>query len=117
MLSHLECSRDGSRHDADAVQGTSTLGAPLLARYDLAQVAATVDPRRSRSAHRDEGTWVCPEGAACFAAAGQLRDSGWLTGDEDVVVLNTGSGLIYPDTVPVDGVAVLPTDGKIPAAG
>jgi len=31
-LSHLECSRDGSRHDADVVQGTSPIGAPLLAR-------------------------------------------------------------------------------------
>jgi hypothetical protein len=27
---------------------------------------------------RDEGTWICPEGAACFAAVGQLRESGWL---------------------------------------
>ena len=51
---------------------------------------------------RDEGTWICPEGAACFAAVGQLRESGWLTGDEEVVVLNTGTGLIYPDTVPVE---------------
>ncbi|MFL6094217.1 MAG: hypothetical protein ACJ71Y_02070 [Blastococcus sp.] len=40
-LSHLECSRDGSRHDADVVQGTSPLGAPLLARYDLDQVSRT----------------------------------------------------------------------------
>ncbi len=62
---------------------------------------------------RDEGTWVCPEGAACFAAAGQLRESGWLTGDEEVVVLNTGSGLIYPDTVTVD-VPTLPRNGVIP---
>jgi threonine synthase len=65
---------------------------------------------------RDEGTWVCPEGAACFAAVRQLRESGWLTGNEDVVVLNTGSGLIYPDTVSIDDVAVLPTDGEIPTA-
>src|SRR3978361_11952 len=41
-LTHLQCSRDGSRHDADVVQGTSPLGAPLLARYDLERVAATV---------------------------------------------------------------------------
>jgi threonine synthase len=63
---------------------------------------------------RDEGTWVCPEGAACFAAVRQLRESGWLTGNEDVVVLNTGSGLIYPDTVSIDDVTVLSTDGEIP---
>ncbi|MFC4950914.1 threonine synthase [Pseudonocardia sp. GCM10023141] len=64
---------------------------------------------------RDEGAWVCPEGAACFAAVGQLRESGWLTGAEDVVVLNTGSGLIYPDTMPID-VPTLPRDGVIPGA-
>ncbi len=62
---------------------------------------------------RDEGTWICPEGAACMAAVGQLRESGWLDGTEDVVVLNTGTGLIYPDTVPVD-VPTLPRDGTIP---
>jgi threonine synthase len=63
---------------------------------------------------RDEGTWICPEGAACFAAVGQLRESGWLDGSEDVVVLNTGSGLLYPETVAVD-VPTLPKDGVIPA--
>nr|WP_246405450.1 threonine synthase [Modestobacter versicolor] len=62
---------------------------------------------------RDEGAWVCPEGAACFAAVGQLRESGWLDGTEEVVVLNTGSGLLYPDTVPVD-VPTLAKDGVIP---
>jgi threonine synthase len=62
---------------------------------------------------RDEGTFVCPEGAACFAAVGQLRESGWLHGDEDVVVLNTGTGILYPGTVEVD-VPTLPKDGAIP---
>ena len=66
-----------------------------------------------RQLARDEGTWVCPEGAACFAAVGQLRESGWLDGSEDVVVLNTGTGLLYPDTVPVD-VPTLARDGRIP---
>ena len=45
-LSHLECSRTGERYDADQVQGVSAVGAPLLARYDLEQVRATV-PRDS----------------------------------------------------------------------
>jgi threonine synthase len=61
---------------------------------------------------RDEGTWICPEGAACVAAVGHLRESGWLDGTEDVVVLNTGSGLIYPDTVPVD-VPTLPRGARL----
>jgi threonine synthase len=47
----------------------------------------------------DEGTFVCPEGAACLAAAARLRESGWLTATETVVVLNTGSGLVYPEIV------------------
>jgi threonine synthase len=62
---------------------------------------------------RDEGTWICPEGAACFAAVGRLREAGWLDGSEDVVVLNTGSGLLYPGTVQVD-VPTLAKDGVIP---
>src|SRR4051812_9629131 len=67
-----------------------------------------------RSLAKDEGIWVCPEGAACFAAVGQLREAGWLGEQEDVVVLNTGTGLIYPDTVPVD-VPTLARTGTIPA--
>src|SRR4051794_5886376 len=62
---------------------------------------------------RDEGTWICPEGAACFAALGRLREPGWLRARDEVVVLNTGAGLIYPDTVAVD-VPVLRRDGVIP---
>jgi threonine synthase len=61
---------------------------------------------------RAEGAFVCPEGAACFAAVAQLRADGWLTGAEQVVVLNTGTGTKYPDTVPVN-VPVLAKDGRI----
>jgi threonine synthase len=60
-----------------------------------------------------EGTWICPEGAACLAAARELRESGWIGEHEQVVVLNTGTGLKYPDTVPID-VPVLPRDGAVP---
>lgn len=49
-----------------------------------------------------EGTFICPEGAACLVAARKLRESGWLTGDERTVVLNTGTGLKYPETVAAD---------------
>ncbi|WP_020580251.1 threonine synthase [Actinopolymorpha alba] len=48
-----------------------------------------------------EGAFVCPEGAAAFAAVRQLRGSGWIGADEEVVVLNTGTGLKYPSTVPL----------------
>lgn len=56
---------------------------------------------------RLEGLFVCPEGAACVSAVRQLRASGWLSGTEQVVVLNTGTGLKYPGTVNVDDVPVL----------
>jgi len=62
-----------------------------------------------------EGTWICPEGAACLAATRELRESGWLGEHERVVVLNTGAGLKYPETVGVD-VPVLPRDGRVPGA-
>jgi threonine synthase len=62
---------------------------------------------------RAEGAFVCPEGAACFAAVRQLRDGGWLTGGEEVVVLNTGTGIKNPETVSVD-LPVLAKDAQIP---
>ena len=62
---------------------------------------------------RQEGTFICPEGAACMAALRQLREEEWVTGGEEVVVLNTGAGLKYPETVQVD-VPVLSRDGKVP---
>jgi threonine synthase len=63
-----------------------------------------------------EGAFICPEGAACMVAVRQLRDSGWISSHERVVVLNTGTGIKYPDTVLVD-VPVLASDGTIPTAG
>jgi threonine synthase len=47
-----------------------------------------------------EGLWVCPEGAACLSAARRLRAAGWIGAGERVLVLNTGAGLKYPETVP-----------------
>jgi threonine synthase len=44
---------------------------------------------------RAQGIFACPEGGATWAAARKLRDSGWLRGDEHVVLFNTGSGLKY----------------------
>jgi len=70
-----------------------------------------------RAVARLEGCFICPEGAACFTAVRRLREAGWLSGRELVVVLNTGSGLKYPGTVPVRArveVPVLATSDSIP---
>ena len=60
-----------------------------------------------------EGLFVCPEGGAVLAAIGQLRASGWLDGSEEVVALNTGTGIKYPEAVPVDP-PLLELDEDIP---
>jgi threonine synthase len=57
-----------------------------------------------------EGLFICPEGAATLTAARQLLQSGWIKPDEKVVLLNTGSGLKYPDTVTVDAPVLQPGD-------
>lgn len=46
-----------------------------------------------------EGLFVCPEGAASMVAARQLRDNGWISRTDCVVVLNTGAGIKYPECV------------------
>ncbi|MBP1962206.1 threonine synthase [Paenibacillus aceris] len=48
-----------------------------------------------------EGAFVCPEGAATFAAARKLKQTGWIGENECVIALNTGAGIKYPDTVNV----------------
>lgn len=49
-----------------------------------------------------DGAFFCPEGGATLAAVKQLRASGWLDGSEEVLVLNTGSAIKYPDVVRAD---------------
>jgi threonine synthase len=46
-----------------------------------------------------EGTFVCPEGAATLSATIRLVRQGWIRPEEKVVLLNTGTGLKYPETV------------------
>ena len=62
-----------------------------------------------------EGAFVCPEGAACFAAAEQLRKDSWISEDDEVVVLNTGTGIKYPQTVRVHA-PVVPAGSPLPEA-
>ena len=82
----------------DAIYAT---GGTAIAVDDAALLAD------QREVARLEGCFICPEGAACFSAIRRLREVGWLSGDEQVVVLNTGSGLKYPGTVEVSDLPVL----------
>jgi threonine synthase len=43
-LTHLECPRCGTRHEADLLQNLCRCGSPLLARYDLDAVRKAVEP-------------------------------------------------------------------------
>lgn len=57
-----------------------------------------------------EGAFVCPEGAATLAATIKLLEHGWLSPNEKVVLLNTGTGLIYPETVNVKAITLNPEE-------
>jgi threonine synthase len=65
---------------------------------------------------RREGVFACPEGAATVAAVRRLRASGWLDADDEVLLLNTGSGLKYPETVVPEPPVLRPGD-EVPIAG
>jgi threonine synthase len=61
-----------------------------------------------------EGLFVCPEGAATLSAAVKLAGSGWIRPEEKVVLLNTGSGLKYPETVITHPPVMSPEDNLPP---
>jgi threonine synthase len=95
--------------DATTIAFGITVPAPLGdelildALYASDGTAVAVDDERIvaelRDFAREEGLLLCPEGAACLAGVRALLDTGWLTGDERVVVINTGSALKYPDAL------------------
>ena len=57
-----------------------------------------------------EGVFVCPEGAATLSASVKLAESGWIKDKDKVVLLNTGTGLKYPDTVQIEPPILEPDD-------
>src|SRR6266576_1198947 len=66
--------------------------------------AVAVDDKEMMQTARDvgakEGLFVCPEGAACFAALKSLRLTGKVASGERVIIFNTGSGIKYLDCYP-----------------
>jgi threonine synthase len=75
----------------------------LRALYDSRGTAVAVDDEALLAdigrIGRLEGLFVCPEGAATVTAVRLLRDRQWIDREDVVVVLNTGSALIYPGAV------------------
>jgi threonine synthase len=96
------------------------LGGPLVldAVRDSGGCALAVPDEKALAAQREcarlEGALVCPEGGAALAAVHRLRADGWLGRDDEIVVLNTGTGIKYPDTLDGDAPTLSP-DGAIPA--
>jgi len=92
----------------------------LQAIYDTAGCAVAVDDAELLADEMLmaalEGSFICPEGAATITAARRLRDQGWISPSDRVVLLNTGTGLLYPNTVTVD-VPILQPDDRIPQEG
>ncbi|MDQ0483674.1 threonine synthase [Guptibacillus hwajinpoensis] len=78
----------------------------LDAIYQTEGCAVAVSEDEIREAQRDvakeEGQFICPEGAATFAAAKHLRESNWIHDSDRVVCLNTGLGIKYPDAFEVE---------------
>jgi threonine synthase len=74
----------------------------LRALYDTGGTAVSVSDSSIIASQlelgRNEGTFVCPEGASLYAAAKSLRENGWIKAKDSVVLLNTGAGIKYPDT-------------------
>ena len=53
--------------------------------------------RVTREVGSNEGLFIAPEAAACFAALRSLRSAGKIRSGERVVIFNTGSGIKYLD--------------------
>jgi len=86
----------------------------LEAIYDTGGCAIAVDDEKILTAQRRlatlEGAFLCPEGAATYAAALDLKQQGWIQPEDRVVLLNTGAGLKYPDTVQPQFATLQPDD-------
>ena len=60
-----------------------------------------------------EGLFVAPEGGACIAALKKLRQSGFLTKSDRILIYNTGSGYKYMEAWASHYGGSLPTAGDV----
>lgn len=111
---------DQARTVAFGINVASALGDFLIlsALRDSKGTAIAVDDREilqeQAACAASDGLLMCPEGAATLAAVRRLRADGWLDGDEEVLVLNTGSALKYADTLQVGEPPRLLRDADLP---
>jgi threonine synthase len=94
---------DGAQTVASGLRVPKALGDFLvlkaLAESNGAAVDATDEEmiRGMAQIARTDGMFICPEGAATIVAAQKLRTSGYLQASDEVVLINTGTGLKYPE--------------------
>jgi threonine synthase len=92
----------GARTIAAGLRVPAPLAGTVILRVlrETGGVALAVDDDEIRSAIAElagAGLWLCPEGVALLPAVRRLRALGWIRAGERIVLLNTGSGLVYPD--------------------
>jgi threonine synthase len=86
----------------------------LEAVYNTGGCAIAIDDEDTLKAQQTlaslDGAFVCPEGASLYAAVCKLKERDWLKADENVLLLNTGAGLKYPNTVELNPPLLKPGD-------
>ncbi len=73
----------------------------LQAVYETGGTATAVSDKiikkSLKNLSKKEGLLVCPEGASLVGAVEKLKQEGLIDSDDRILLLNTGSGLKYPD--------------------
>jgi threonine synthase len=104
---------------AFGINVAAPLGAPLVlsAVRDSDGTAVQVTDEQILdelvAAARADGMFFCPEGAATLAAVRQLRENGWISGSDQVVAMNTGAAVKYPEAFTADPM-LLPAGSLLP---
>ncbi len=109
---------EGARTLAGGIRVPKALGDFLVldALYESGGRAVAVSDEQileaMRLVARTEGLFMCPEGAACVAAVSSMISDGLLNPSDEIMIINTGTGLKYSEVVDVD-LPVLEVEGDI----
>ena len=75
----------------------------LEALYETKGIAVAVSDEEILEALHEvaeaEGIFTCPEGGSLYAAVKKLKQKGFVSAEDKIILLNTGAGIIYPDTI------------------